>query len=82
MCLDCRDYMAVKQYEYWTHLEPVKKKAQMEKRKRNNRKRYQRRKAEGICVYCGKRDAQDNRIDCRVCREKNKRRRIWKTTKT
>ena len=48
---------------------------------------YERRKAEGVCTWCGRRPAEDGRVMCRACRERlreyyrAKRKKLWERRK-
>lgn len=72
MCPDCM----YKANEYAIQWHKDHKKEHCEQVSKCSKNRYYKRKAAGLCVYCGKRAAMANRVACVECLQKHR----WKKT--
>ena len=74
LCLECLSDVSERnrsQRDKWT---PKRRKAESKRAVENKRKRKERRKAEGVCVECGKRTPKEGRIRCAICLYKHSER--------
>lgn len=73
-CLNCLDLRSVYYYRHRQGMSEEKKAEYREKAAKSHKKLYDERKAAGICVDCGKKKAEGNRIRCGICLEKQRKR--------
>lgn len=66
-CLNCLDLNSVYYYKWKDSINKEKKAELLEKAAKSKKKQYDERKAAGICVSCGKRRAEENRLRCGIC---------------
>ena len=72
LCADCADRQAdYAAKNYWAN-----KAEHLAKRHERQKKRSAERKAQGLCVVCGKREAQKGRTRCAICAEKDRRKQL------
>ena len=73
LCGECYEKRRLYNKRYWAeHREQLVAK---------QRERYQRNKAEGLCVQCGKRPACEGRVMCMRCRAKQYARKAYRRNK-
>ncbi len=68
-CVECRAVGA--EYKAKMYEDPDKRKKMIKSSMESKRKRKERRRAQGLCVQCGKRPADIGFVTCRICRGKN-----------
>ena len=77
-CPNCLDEQATLQMIRRAKISEEEKQADRAKQRENAKIRYKERKAQGICVECGKRRARKNRTKCAMCADKDTERVIHK----
>jgi len=73
-CLNCLDMISVYNYRYRATWSEEKKAEFLEKAAKSRKRLYDERKVAGICVDCGKKNSEENRIRCGICLDKQRRR--------
>lgn len=74
ICLQCMSDVSERNRRRREKLTPEQQKAESKRAVENKRKRKERRKAEGVCVECGKRPPKEGRIRCEICLRKHRER--------
>ena len=73
-CADCLQKQADCHYNWYHSLSPEKKEAFLVKNRQGQKALRERRKAEGICVKCGRRKAREGYFTCALCADSERRR--------
>lgn len=73
-CLNCLDKISISGYKYRATWSEEKKAEYLKRAAKHHKRLYNERKAAGICVDCGKKKAEENRVRCGICLDKQRRR--------
>lgn len=73
-CLNCLDKISISGYKYRATWSEEKKAEYLGRAAKYHKRLYNERKATGICVDCGKKKAEENRVRCGICLDKQRRR--------
>ena len=77
-CFDCADKRAeYNRIYYIENMEQIK-----EYKKEQYRTKYEYRKANGLCIACGKRPPDEGKVRCRHCLAKNRKSQIERSRRT
>ena len=74
ICLECMSDTSEKNRRRRERLTPEQRRAESQRAVEYKRQRKERRKAEGLCVECGKRPPKEGRIRCAICLHKHSER--------
>ena len=70
LCLECQGKMTESAVKYYQNLPEPKLKAKKQRESDYHKRTREARKAQGICVACGKYPARQNRTLCKMCAHK------------
>lgn len=73
-CLNCLDKISISGYKYRATWSEEKKAEYLKRAAKHHKRLYNERKAAGICVDCGKKKVEENRVRCGICLDKQRRR--------
>lgn len=78
LCYICGEKHRIREEKRWSDMSDAKKKQRCEQIKIGNKTRYQARKAEGLCVRCGRYRAVKSHVLCIECRNKERKKYMKK----
>lgn len=74
LCLECLSDVSERNHRRREELAPEQRKAESKRAVENKRKRREHRRAEDLCVECGKRPPKVGRLRCGICLHKHSER--------